>query len=67
MMNGKLTESVADLAAEMVASNRGEGRDSGPGRPPKKVGLAKSRILGMLVGREAADNDNNNMGDLEYR
>ena len=63
MMHGKLTASRAELAAEKAASNRG----SGPGHPPKKVGLAKSRLLGGLAGREAVSEDDDIMGDLAYR
>ena len=32
-------------------------RGSGPSHPPKKVGLAKSRLMGRLTGREAADEE----------
>ena len=60
MIHEKMTASGADLAAEKTASNRG----SGPMQPPKKVGLANSRILGMLVGREEAKVEDGIMGDL---
>ena len=50
MMPGKLTASGAELVAEKAASNRGRDRGSGPGHPPKKVGLAKSRLVGRLAG-----------------
>ena len=63
MMHGKLTASGAELAAEKAASNRG----SGPGHPPKKVGLAKLRLLGKLAGREAAGEDDDIMGDMAHR
>ena len=52
-MNGKLTASRAELAAEKAARNRGSCRGSGPDHPPKKFGLARSRLLGRLAGREA--------------
>ena len=42
------------------------GRGSGPGHTPKKFGLAKLRLLEGLAGKQAADEDNNIMGDLEY-
>ena len=64
MIHGKLTASRADLAAEKAASNRGRGRGSRPATPPKKFGLAKSRLLVRLAGREAANEDNDIMGDL---
>ena len=64
MMHGNLTAIRADLAAKKAASNRGSGSGSGTATPPKKVGLAKSRILGRLAGREAANEDNDIMGDL---
>ena len=67
MIHGRLTASRAELAAEKAASNRGRGRGSGPGHPPKKVGLAKSRFLGRLAGREAVDEDDDIIGDLAYR
>ena len=35
--------------------------------PSSKVGLAKSRLLGRLVGREAAYKDDEVMGYLAYR
>ena len=63
MMHGKLTASEAELAAEKAASNRGRGRGSVLSIPPR-VGLAKSRLLGRLAGREAADGDDDIMGDL---
>ena len=46
-----------DLAAEKEASNMGMVRGSGPSHPPKKVGLAKSRLMGRLTGREAANEE----------
>ena len=66
MIHGKLTASEEELAAKKAASNRGWGRESGPGHPPKKVGLAKSRLLGRLAVREAAREDYNIIGDLAY-
>ena len=55
------------MAADKAASNRGWGRYSGTGHPPKKVGLAKLGLLGRLAGREVADEDYNIIGDLAYR
>ena len=46
-----------DLAAKKEASNKGMVRGSGPSHTPKKVGLAKSRLMGRLTGREAADEE----------
>ena len=65
-MHRKLTASRAELEDKKAASNRGRGRGSGTGHCPKKVGLAKSRLLGMLSGIEAVGKDNIIMGDLEY-
>ena len=48
MIHEKLTASGAELAAEKASSNMGRGRGGGP---PKKVGLAKSRLLGRMAGR----------------
>ena len=39
---------------------------SGPDHPPKKFGLARSRLLGRLAGREAFNKDDDIMGDLAY-
>ena len=64
MLHRKLTASGAELADEKAESNRGRGRGSGPGHPPNKVWLAKSRLLGRLEGREVADEDDDIMGDL---
>ena len=66
MIHRKLTESREELAATKAGSNRGRGRGGGPSHPPKKIGLAKSRILRRLVGREVANKDDNIMGDLSY-
>ena len=44
-----------------------EAGGAAPATPPKKVGLDKSRLLGRLVRREAADGDKVIMGDMEYR
>ena len=65
-MHGKLTESRAELTGEKAASNKGRGRGSGLGHPPKKVGLAKSRLLGRLAGREVVGEYKDIMGDLAY-
>ena len=43
---------------------QGEGQGERALHPPKKVGLAKSRLLGRLAGREVADEDDDIMGDL---
>ena len=67
MIHGNLTAGGADLAAENSASNMGRRRGGGPGHPPKRVWLAKSRLLGRLEGRESADKYDNIMGDLAYR
>ena len=67
MMNGKLTARGAELAAKKAASNRGKGRGSVPSHPPNKVGFSKSRLMGRLSGREAAEEDKDTMGDMEYR
>ena len=64
MMHGKLTASGTDLEAEKAASNRGRGRGGIPGHPPKKVGFAKSRLLGELSGIEAARKDYDIMEDM---
>ena len=55
-----------ELATKKAASNRGRGRGSGPGHPPKNIGLDKSRLLGRLVGREAVREDGDIMGYLAY-
>ena len=65
-MHGKLTASRAELTGEKAASNKGRGRGSGLGHPPKKVGLAKLRLLGRLAGREVVGEYKDIMGDLEY-
>ena len=61
-MHGNMMASGADLAAEKVVSNRGRVRGGCPGHSPKKVGLAKSRVLWRLAGREAADKYNRSWG-----
>ena len=66
VMQRKLTTSGAGLASEKAMSNMGRGRGNNPGQPPKKVGLAKPRLLGRMLGREAADKANNIVGYLEY-
>ena len=50
-MYRKLTASGTELAAEKAGSNRGRDREISPGHLPKKVELAKSRLLGRLVGK----------------
>ena len=45
----------------------GEGQGENPGHTHKKFGLAKLRLLGRLVEREAANKENNIVGDLAYR
>ena len=50
MMQGKLTESRTELMAKKAARSREGGRGGGPGRPPKRVGLSRSRIMGILTG-----------------
>ena len=67
ILHGKLTASRAELVAEKVASIRGRCRGSDPGHPPKKVRLAKLRLLGSLAGREAVGEDDNIMGDQTAR
>ena len=67
MVHRKLTASGAKMAAKKAGSNWGRGRGSGPVHPPKKVGLAKSGLLGRLAGREAAGEDDDIIGDLAYR
>ena len=67
MMHSKLAAIGADLVAEKMGIDRGEGRGSGPNHSPKKVGLAKSRLLEMLVWREAVVYYDGIMGDMEYR
>ena len=67
MMDGKLTASRAELVAEKAAIIKGRGRGSGPGHPPKKVGLAKSKLLGRLAEGETVGEDDDIMGDLAYR
>ena len=66
MMHGNLKTSGAELVAEKAASNRGRGRGSGPGHPPKKVGLYKLRLLGRLVGREEVGEDEKIVVYLAY-
>ena len=66
IMHGKLKLIGADLVDKKVASNMGRGRGVGPVHTPKKVGLAKSRLLGGLAGRESADEDDNIMRDMAY-
>ena len=67
MMHRKLTMSGTELTVEKAASKNGSGRGSSPGQTTKKVGLAKSRLLGGLTGREADDEDDNIMGNLACR
>ena len=70
MIHRKLTASGAELeelSSEKEASNRGRGMGGGPGHPLKKFGLAKSRGMGRLAGREAVDEDCDIMGGLAYR
>ena len=45
IIHGKLTMSRAELGTKDAASNRGRGTGTGPRHAPKKVGLAKSRLL----------------------
>ena len=52
IMHRNLTASGAELDAEKAAGNKGKGRGGGSRHPPKKVGLAKSRLLVRLSGRE---------------
>ena len=66
-MHGKLPPSGVEMAAEKVERNRGRGRGSGPGHPPKKVGVTKSRLMGSLAGKEAAEKDDDTIRDLVYR
>ena len=66
-MHENLTASGKDLEAEKVTRNRVRGRGCSPGHTPKKVGLAKSRLLGRLVGREEENEADDIMGDLAYR
>ena len=48
--------------------HHGEGKGERPWTPPpKKVGFAKSRLLGRLAGREAVGKDEDIMEDLAYR
>ena len=54
MMHGKLTASGVELMAKKVASNKVRGRGSDPRFPPKKVGLAKSRLLGSLFVKDGS-------------
>ena len=56
---------IPPLATNDYVSNRGGVRGSGSGHPPKKVGLAKSRLQGRLAGREADNEDDDIMGNLE--
>ena len=53
-------------ADEEAAINKGISRGSGSGHTPKKVGLAKSRLLGRLLGMETSDEDDNTIRDLAY-
>ena len=62
-MHGNMTASGAELEAEKADINRGRGRYSGPGHPPKKVGLAKLRILVRLTGIEE-DNEEKTSGGI---
>ena len=63
MMHGKRRKRGAELAAEKAERNRG----SGPNHPPKKVGLAKWRILERLTEREAVGKYGDIVGGLSYR
>ena len=63
-MHGKLTASGAELVVKKAASNRGRVRGT---PPPQKIGLAKSRLLGRLTGREAVGEDDDIVRDLAYR
>ena len=67
MLVRKLTESGAELTSDKAESNKGRGRGSGPGHPPKKVGVTKSRLMGSLAGKEAAEKDDDTIRDLVYR
>ena len=67
IMYGKMTSNGAELAAEKAASNRERGRGSGPSHPLKKVGLAKSMLLGRMAVREASKDDDNIIGNMAYR
>ena len=67
MLHRKLTAGGAELAAEKAPINRGRDRGGGPGHTPKKVGLAKLRLLGRLKGKEAVGVDEDIMGDMAYR
>ena len=66
MMNEKLTERRVELATKKADRNKGRVRESGPGHPPNKFGLGKSRLLGRLVGREAVSKDDEIMGVLAH-
>ena len=66
-MNGKLKMGGVEMAPEKVASNRGRRRGGSPSHPPKRVGLAKSRLLARLEGKEGDDEDADIIGDLAYR
>ena len=66
MMYVKLTARGVEMAAEKAAKKRERGRGSGPSHPLNKVGLEKSRLVGRLEGREAANKDNDIIEDLEY-
>ena len=63
-MHEKLAVSGTDLAGEKEASNQRGGSESDPSHTPKKVGLAKLRLLGSLTEGEVADEFDNIMGDL---
>ena len=65
-MHSSLTAIRAELAADKAARNMGRGRGSVPVHHPQNDGLAKSRLMGRLVGREADYKDDGNMGDMTY-
>ena len=63
-MHGKLIASRTELEDEKEAINMGSGRGGGPVHTPKKVGLAKLRLMGRLAWRDVADKENYIMGDI---
>ena len=65
-MHGKRMASGVELVAKKAANNKGRGMGRGPGHLPEKVGLDKSKLLGRLMGREAADEEYGIMGDMAY-
>ena len=67
MMHGKLMASGEELASKKVVRNSGRYKGGRPRPSPKKIGLEKLTLLGMLAERESVSEEDNTMGYLTYR